>query len=578
MERGEGEVSLLSPGELEGKKLEPGIAERRYNQLRNRRDTWLDRARRASAITLPYLIPLQDQQVEQAQTDQLDMPWSGIGGLGVNNLAARLVLALLPPTGGFFRFTTDVLEQAMAEAQMIKAGASEDSVAELRQETEKGLAVLENAVEREIGTTNDRVALFEAVTHLLVGGAVMLYRRGQGMKVFHLIRHCLLRDPMGNPVEAVTCEVYLYASLDTRLKRILDQVDRDRGSWQREQDSARRDERRIKVYTHIKWTYGDDGKPGKVTWHQEIGGVKVPGTEGSEPADASPWLPLRLFRVDGDSYGPGYIEWMAIADLINNEALARSVTEASMQAARGLVGRRPMAVTTKETFAAAPNGSVIDAEEKDFFPISTADVRDLNVSYQNMTRLEQRLARIFLMPDIRDSERTTAEEVRLQIQQIEQMLGSIYSILTVEFQYPYVRRILKVLTDQNRLPDLPDVKPVVSVGLAALGRKTDAEKLAQFATQGNAAMPQQFAQVVDAAAWLREFATAMGVTPTLVKSNKRIGEEQKAAMQAQQQQQLIQAGMGDPQKLANAGLAAQQMAAGPPADGQPEQPTPEMQP
>jgi len=40
-------------------------------------------------------------------------------------------------------------------------------------------------------------------------------------------------------------------------------------------------------------------------------------------------------------------------------------------------------------------------------------------------------------------------------------------------------------------------------------------------------------------------------------------------MQAQQQQQLIQAGMGDPQKLANAGLAAQQMAAGPPADGQP---------
>jgi len=91
-------------------------------------------------------------------------------------------------------------------------------------------------------------------------------------------------------------------------------------------------------------------------------------------------------------------------------------------------------------------------------------------------------------------------------------------------------------------------------------------------------MPQQFAQVVDGAAWLREFATAMGVTPTLVKSNKRIGEEQKAAMQAQQQQQLIQAGMGDPQKLANAGLAAQQMAAGPPADGQPEQPTPEMQP
>jgi hypothetical protein len=50
-------------------------------------------------------------------------------------------------------------------------------------------------------------------------------------------------------------------------------------------------------------------------------------------------------------------------------------------------------------------------------------------------------------------------------------------------------------------------------------------------------------------------------------------------MEAQQQQQLIQAGMGDPQKLANAGMAVQQMAEGPPPDGQPVQPTsPEMQP
>lgn len=567
MERGEGEINLQ---QLPEGKLERGIAERRYNQLRSSRDTWLERARRASRITLPYLIPNQDVQAEQSQQQELDLPWSGIGGLGVNNLAARLVLSLLPPTGGFFRLTTDELKAAMAEAQMIQHGATEDALAELKQQTEKGLAVLENAVSREIGTTNDRVALFEAVVHLLVGGAVMLYRREIGMKVFHLARHVLLRDPMGNPVEAVTCETYLYASLDPKLKAVLDEVDRQAGRWQDDKDSSRRDQRRIKVFVHIKWSYGQDGRPNRVTWQQEIGGVKVPGTKGSEPAEASPWMPLRLFRMDGDSYGPGYVEWMAIADLCNNEALNRAVTEGTLQAARGLVGRRSSAITSKEVFAAAPNGAVIDAEEKDFFPIATAEVRDLSVAYQSLTRLEQRLSRIFLMPDIRDSERTTAEEVRLQIQQIEQMLGSIYSILTVEFQYPYVRRVLKLLTDDKGIPDLPDVKPVVSVGLAALGRKSDAEKLSQFASQAATAMPQQFAQVVDGAAWLREFATAMGVDPLLVKSNQRIQQETQAAQQAAQQQQLIQAGMGDPQKLANAGLAAQQMAA--------PQPQPDTQP
>ena len=50
-------------------------------------------------------------------------------------------------------------------------------------------------------------------------------------------------------------------------------------------------------------------------------------------------------------------------------------------------------------------------------------------------------------------------------------------------------------------------------------------------------------------------------------------------MQQAQQQQLLQAGMGDPQKLANAGMAVQQMAGEGPPDGQLEEFTPpEMQP
>ena len=560
MERGTGDI-VVSP---ESQGLQRGTAQRRYNQLRGYRDSWLERARRSARLTLPYLIPPSDELLPET-TEEQPHPWSGIGAQGVNNLAARLLLALLPPTGGFFRLTGDELASAMAEADLVQRGATEADIASLKQEIEKGLATLERAVAREIETCNDRVALFEALMHLIVGGAVLLYRRPKGMKVFHLNKHVLLRDPMGSAVEGVTCETYLYASLDRKLKAVLDGVDRQAGKWQ--EDSARRESRQVKVFTHIKWS-GDS-----VSWYQEIGGAKVPETDGSASADASPWIPLRLYRMDGDSYGPGYVEWCAIADLISNDALNKAVTEGSMQAARQLVGRKGSAITSKEVFAKAPNGAVIDAQPDDFFPISTADVRDLGVAYQSMTRLEQRLGRVFLLPDIRDSERTTAEEVKLQIRQIEQMLGSIYSILTVEFQYPYIKRVLSVLTKANRLPELKNVEPVISVGLAALGRQSDAEKLAAFAMQGGQALPQQFSQLVDPAAWLREFCTAMGVNPLLVKSDKRVQEEQAAAAQAQQQQQLIQAGMGDPQKLGNAGLAMQQMAS-PQPDTQP-QPAPQ---
>jgi hypothetical protein len=64
---------------------------------------------------------------------------------------------------------------------------------------------------------------------------------------------------------------------------------------------------------------------------------------------------------------------------------------------------------------------------------------------EGLARIEARLAQAFMLADVRDSERTTAEEVRLHALQIENSLGSIYSILTTEFQQPYVARKLALL-------------------------------------------------------------------------------------------------------------------------------------
>ena len=44
--------------------------------------------------------------------------------------------------------------------------------------------------------------------------------------------------------------------------------------------------------------------------------------------------------------------------------------------------------------------------------------------------------------NVRDSERTTAEEVRMTQMELEKQLGGLFSLLTVDFLVPYLNRKL----------------------------------------------------------------------------------------------------------------------------------------
>ena len=81
-----------------------------------------------------------------------------------------------------------------------------------------------------------------------------------------------------------------------------------------------------------------------------------------------------------------------------------------------------------------------------------------------------------------DSERTTAEEVRLTQLELEQQLGGLFSLLTVEFLVPYLNRTLMVLQRSGQLPKLPKdiVRPQIVAGVNALGRGQDRESLIMF--------------------------------------------------------------------------------------------------
>jgi hypothetical protein len=91
----------------------------------------------------------------------------------VLNLASRMLLALLPPTQQFFRFSLD-------EAVLAQQGVDPTQ----RSSFEEALSKIERLVLREIEASNDRVVFHEALLHLVVSGNALLYVGSDGLRVY----------------------------------------------------------------------------------------------------------------------------------------------------------------------------------------------------------------------------------------------------------------------------------------------------------------------------------------------------------------------------------------------------------
>lgn len=541
-------------------------AEKRYEALRSTRDWYLQRGREAATLTLPYLIPSSTEPGRnQFQTQVL--PWSGVGARGVNNLASRLMLAILPPTDSFFRFLVDELDLAREEKRLAEEeGKSAEDIAEWKGNLEQALSRLEQAVLRTIETTNDRVVIHEALLHLIVAGNVLLYLpEGGGARAYHLSRYVCEREPgQGRPQEVVIREEVGYETLSESIKAAILAEQGSPVAPDGTGEGVPDYDRTVYLCTHIQWDWAAASP--KVRWHQEVMGQKVENSAGEKPASESPWLPLRMLAVDGESYGPGYVEAAAIADLATANSLTQAVTEGALIAAQIKYLVKPGGSTNASQLANTPNGGFCPGNPDDVSAVQAQKSTDLAVAASRLDRVESRLAQIFMLPDVRDSERTTAEEVRLLAQEIENSLGGVYSILSVELQAPYIRRKLALLTSQGGLPALPEgmVKPVVSVGLAAVGRGNDAEKTVRFMQVVQGAIgPEALLRYVVPGELIRRLAYSLGINIMgLVKSDKQLAAEQAEAQRQAMAQQAVQSTVAAPDKLANAAATVQEMQAG----------------
>ena len=487
-------------------------AKGRYDHLTSYRSQFLDTAVECSKLTIPYLIQRDEFRVTH-QT--LKQPWQSVGAKGVVTLASKLMLSLLPPQTTFFKL------------QLRDDKLGEELPPEMRSELDLSFAKMERMVMESVAASSDRVVVHQALKHLVVGGNALIYMGKEGLKHYPINRYVVDRDGNGNVIEIVTKELINKNLLPKEIMKeprpVMDE------SFSHENDAE--------VYTHVRLDNN------RWLWHQEVYGKKIPGSESKAPADASPWLVLRFNSVDGENYGRGRVEEF-LGDLKSLDGLSQSLVEGSAAAAKVVFVVSPSSTTKAQTLAKAGNGAIVQGRPDDIGVIQVGKTADFNTAMVMMQQLERRLSEAFLILNVRQSERTTAEEVRLTQLELEQQLGGLFSLLTVEFLLPYLNRKLLVLQRSGQLPRIPKdlVNPTIVAGINALGRGQDRESLTSFImTIAQTLGPDALMQYINADEAIKRLAAAQGIDVlNLVKSMEQIQQEQADAAQAQEDQMMMQ--------------------------------------
>lgn len=484
----------------------------RFNSLAQLRAEKLERARECAALTLPSLLPPDGF----AQSQQLMEPFSSVSGEGVTGMAARMLSAMLPLNDDpFFRFEA-------------KSGDTYSL------DTEIYLEQLAQQVNRALVSGNLRDQLFLALQHLIVTGDVlMLMDDDFTFSLKRMDQYVARRDVNGKLIEVIWVD---FEPIDP------DSTDAEAVEWTVSAYSPMDQKPEFTpcfcraVYDHKKdcWKYtkevdGDITDKGKYT---------VP-----------PFTVLRWSGLVGEDYGRSHVE-EHMGDIRSLEAYTQSLIEGMAASSRFFMAVSGSGTTDIDDLMTANNGDWIQARQEDVFVLSPSGTMRpaTDAAFNAVNTMRQEVAKSFLMTagQVRQAERVTATEVRLQAQELEQKLGGAFSAISRDLMQPILQRVMFVMTTNGMVDEglaqafSSDGKLTVSIvtGLQALSRDRDLERLMQMG-QLLQQMPPEVAKTFKYTEYSKALVTALGFDA----NNWIISEDEQAQMQAleQGQQMMMQA-------------------------------------
>ena len=467
-----------------------------------------------SELTLPYLIT-RDDNFKGKRT--LLQPWQSVGAKAVVTLAAKLMLATLPPQTSFFKL----------QVRDDKLGETLDP--NMRTELDLSFSKIERLIMDFIAASNDRVVVHQALKHLIVGGNALIFMGKDGLKVYPLSRYVVNRVGNRNVIEIITKEL-----IDRKVLGIAKPPE-EQGPNSNYEGPTEDD---AEVYTCVKM----DESSGRWMWHQEVDGQMLEGSRSTAPKNASPWLVLRFNTVDGEDYGRGRVEEF-IGDLRSLNGLSQALVEGASVASKVIFLVSPSSTTKPQTLSKAGNGAIIQGRPEDVGVVQVGKTADFSTAAQMAQSIEKRILEAFLVMNVRNAERVTAEEVRLTQLELEQSLGGIFSLLTVEFLVPYLNRTMLILQRSNQIPRLPKdvVRPKIVAGINSLGRGQDNEALTRFlATVAQTLGPEAMMKLINPTEAVTRLAAAQGIDVlNLVKTPEQMQQEKQMLQQQMAQQELV---------------------------------------
>ena len=496
-------------------------ARARYETMKRKRDPYLTRGRECAELTIPALMPPEGHN----EFATLPEPYQGLGARATVSLASRLMIAMYPP--GKPSFKLDVPPE-----QKMQSGSLS-----LANEVEQGLVLSEGLIHQEIERSQWRRSTNMCLQYLLVtGNCLEVMQPDNTIRLFRLDQYCVSRDMQGEIKEIITEEYLSPEQLPSNAREFVSADDFSQN--------------RVPLYTHIKIN-----DKGTYDVYQEINGKKIPDSRGE--FETLPYNALRYTAVIGEDYGRGKIE-EHLPDFRCLDALSKSLIDGAAMASRNVTMIRPNAaggLNLRRKFAKADNGDIIVGNPEDITMLQFQNNNGMQLCAAELERQSREVSQAFLMgaATVRDSERTTAFEVRRMTEELESTLGGVYSQLNQDMQQARLTRLILQMKRNGQLPDWPEdlVEPVILSGMEALGREQAVNKV-QIALQFLSGMPPEILPYVKFDSLLSKAFNGLDL-PDAVRSQAEVQEMQQQQMQ---QQMAMAAGQTAAQTAGAAGAEA----------------------
>lgn len=511
-------------------------AEKIYEELKNDRVPYITRAEQCADLTLPNLFPRQGDN-QSGGTDEIRTPYQSVGSRAVQTLAAKFVMSLLPANQAFWKYEPP--DELLLQAQRDKSGKQQNLL-------EQTLIRMEDIPLRWLERNNVRAATYEACLQLILAGNALFHippstsNVDSGIRVYKLNEYVVSRDNIGNILQLITKDTFQYESLPPEYRQYVKtpmQTDDFLSMGRLPHDG-------VNVYTHVYLL--EDGKT--FAYYKEIDGSVINGTTGTVPSNASYWIPLRMYKRDGEHYSRSLVEFY-YGDLKTLETLWKSIIDLAGLSSRSFILVRSGSSINVKKLQAAENGSCVSGNEGDLTPFQHNKAQDFQTVYAAAQAIQERILLAFMEPSSiqRDAERQTATEWRYMTQALDNNFGGIYSLLASEFQMPLIKALTEKLDvsgdSKEVLPKGVDkFTPKIVTGFDALGRGQDLEKLEYFTNLviglGDAGWNELNLQGL-----LGAVAISLGLnTKDILKSDEQKQQELEQQMQLMQMQQQLEQG------------------------------------